>query len=283
MPVCVFTGIAASLYDGIPLNVLHLVLAFIGALCAHIGVNVLNDYFDYKSGIDLKTMRTPFSGGSGILPAASMKPRHVLLLGLSNLAIVLFIGIYFITVYKWAILPIGLAGILIIYLYTPYLTKLSYVTEFVGPGLGFGLMVLGTYFTQSGTYSASALIVSLVAGLLIANLLLLNEFPDVEADRSVGRKHLPIILGTGAAAMIYCVIAILAYIAIIAGVVANILPPLALLGLLTVPLGVKAMKSALKNHNHIKSLLPALGTNVLVVLLTPLLMSIGVLVGYLVG
>ncbi len=283
VPVCVFTGIAASLYDGIPLNVLHLVLAFIGALCAHIAVNVLNDYFDYRSGIDLKTQRTPFSGGSGILPAASMKPSHVLFLGLSNLAIVILIGIYFIIVYKLAILPIGLPGVLIIYLYTPYLTKISYVTEFVGPGLGFGLIVLGTYFTQSGTYSASALIVSLVAGLLIANLLLLNEFPDVEADRSVGRKHLPIILGTGTAVVIYCAIAILAYVAIIAGVATNILPPLALLGLLTVPLGIKAMNSALENHNNIKRLLPALGTNVLVVLLTPLLMSIGIMVKSFVG
>lgn len=212
-----------------------------------------------------------------------MKPRQVFLLGLGNLAVILAIGIYFITVYKWSILPIGLAGVLIIYLYTPYLTKLSGVTELVGPGLGCGLVPLGTYFTQTGSYSSSAVIVSIVAGLLIANLLLLNEFPDVEADRSVGRKHLPIILGTGTAAAIYCVIAVLAYVAIIVGVATRVLPPLALLGLLTVPLGVKAMKSALKNHNHIKSLLPALGTNVLVVLLTPLLMSIGVLVGYLVG
>src|SRR4030042_5008663 len=59
----------------------HALLAFLGLLLCHIGVNVLNDYFDYRSGIDLKTRRTPFSGGSGILPAGLLGARSVYLFG----------------------------------------------------------------------------------------------------------------------------------------------------------------------------------------------------------
>jgi 1,4-dihydroxy-2-naphthoate octaprenyltransferase len=275
-PVCVFTGVAASLYQGHPFNVLYFVLAFVGALFAHISVNVLNDYFDYRSGIDIKAKRTPFSGGSGILPAALLKPRKVYLLGIGSLCLVAAIGIYFLWVYGLSMLPIGLLGVLLIYLYTPYATKLPGVSE-VAAG-GFSLIVLGTYFTQSGTYGAIAAVVTGVAGLLIANLLLLNEFPDVEADRSAGRRQLPIVLGRQKAAKVYCLILASTYALIIAGAVAEILPLLALLGLATLPLGIKAMKGALKYHSDINALVPYLGTNVFVVLLTPLLMSVGIII-----
>jgi 1,4-dihydroxy-2-naphthoate octaprenyltransferase len=263
---------------GYPFNALHLVLAFFGALFAHISVNVLNDYFDYKSGIDLKVQRTPFSGGSGILPAALLKPKRVYLLGIGNLAVTILIGIYFLFIYRWAILPIGLLGVALILLYTPYLTKLPGITELVGPGLGFALMVLGTYVTQTGAYSAVAIVVSVVAGLLIANLLLLNEFPDVEADRGAGRRHLPIILGKERTAKIYCSVVALAYALILGAVIAKVLPLLALLGLATLPLGIKAMKGVLRFHSDIGNLIPAMGMNVYLVLLTPLLMSAGILI-----
>jgi 1,4-dihydroxy-2-naphthoate octaprenyltransferase len=127
----------------------YFVLTFFGALFAHISVNVLNDYFDYKSGIDLRTHRTPFSGGSGILPTGMLRPRNVLLLGLGSLAVTSIIGIYFIYTKMWVILPVGLLGVLLVLIYTPYLTRLPGVTELVGPGLGFGLMALGTYVVQT--------------------------------------------------------------------------------------------------------------------------------------
>lgn len=139
-------------------------------------------------------------------------------------------------------------------------------------------MVLGTYFAQDGTYSAAAVVSSIVAFLLIANLLLLNEIPDVEADRVGGRRHLPITLGTGAAAKAYCLIVVLTYAVIAGGVILEILPALALLGFMTLPLGIKAIKGASKNHTNIAALIPSLATNVIVVLVTPLLMSIGIMI-----
>jgi 1,4-dihydroxy-2-naphthoate octaprenyltransferase len=138
--------------------------------------------------------------------------------------------------------------------------------------------VLGTYVTQSGDYRVSSVLVSLVAGLLIANLLLINEFPDVEADRPAGRKHLPIIIGRAKSAWVYCAIAVLTYAVIIVGVAIGSLPLWALLGLATLPLGVKAMAGALKYHSDLPNLMPALGMNVMNVLLTPTLMSVGIII-----
>jgi len=278
VPVCVFSGVAVSLFEDKPFRPLYFALAFVGALFAHIAVNVLNEYSDYKTGIDFNTKPTPFSGGSGILPSGKLEAKKVFIFGLTCLAITAAIGIYFITVYKWTIVPVGVIGVLIVFLYTPYLTKLSGITEIVGPGLGFGLMVLGTYVTQTGGYSAGAAVVSVVAGLLIADLLLINEFPDVEADRAAGRKHLPIILGKTKAGIIYSILLVGAYIAIIAGAAAGVLPWLALLGLLTLPLGFKAMLGAVKYNNDMSKLVPALGADVITVLVTPLLMSIGIVI-----
>lgn len=271
-PVCVFTGVAASVYAGYPINLWHLTLAFIGGLLAHISVNVLNEYHDYRSGIDLKTSRTPFSGGSGIrvLPA-----QQVHFVGLASLGLVLVIGIYFLFVYRLSILPIGLLGAILIYFYTPSIARVPGMSE-VAAG-GFALMVLGTYFTQTGSYGMVAAVVTIVAWLLVANLLLLNEFPDTEADRSGGRKHLPIVIGRGGAAKVYCGITAAVYAVIVAGVVSAILPPSALLGLATLPLGIKAVKGALRHHSDFPALVPFLAINVQVVLLTPLLMSIGLI------
>ena len=280
VPVCVFSGVAVSLFDKHAFRPLYFALAFIGALFAHIAVNVLNEYSDYKTGVDFNTQRTPFSGGSGILPSGKLNPKKVFIFGLTCLAITSAIGIYFITVYKWTIVPVGVIGVLIVFLYTPYLTRLPGITEIIGPGLGFGLMVLGTYVTQTGGYSAGAAAVTVVAGLLIADLLLINEFPDVEADRVVGRKHLPIILGKTKAGIIYSVLLIGAYVTIIAGAAADVLPWLALLGLLTLPLGFKAMLGAVKYNNDMSKLVPALGMDVITVLVTPLLMSIGIVIAH---
>jgi 1,4-dihydroxy-2-naphthoate octaprenyltransferase len=69
-----------------------------------------------------------------------------------------------------------------------------------------------------------------------------------------------------------------AYITIIAGAAAGVLPWLALVGLLTLPLAFKAMQAAVKYNNDMSKLVPALGMDVITVLVTPLLMSIGIVI-----
>ena len=137
-------------------------------------------------------------------------------------------------------------------------------------------MVLGVYFTQTGGYSPIAVIVTIVAGILIANLLFLNEFPDVHADKIGRRKHLPVILGRKTSAKIYSISTAIVYALIVGAVIAKILPLLALVSLATLPLSAKAIQGTLKYHSTIERLVPYMGINVLIVLLTPLLLSIGI-------
>ena len=280
-PICVLVGVAAAAYDDFDLNPLHVILTLIGALLAHISVNVLNDYFDYRSGIDLAAKRTPFSGGSGILPAGLLKAQQVYLFGLVSLIGVGAIGIYFTIEYGWKILPLGVVGMLVVYLYTTHITRNPLLCA-IAPGLGFGpLMVVGTYFAQTGEYSVTAGLASLVPGFLVSNLLLLNQFPDVEADKVASRRHIPIAYGRRFGAKVYAALMAATYVSLAAAVGFRILPLTALIGLLTLPLAVKTVMGALKNFDDMEKLMPSLGMNIQVILLTTLLTGVGILLGLL--
>jgi len=251
----------------------YAILAFIGLLLCHISVNVLNDYYDYKSGIDLKTRRTPFSGGSGFLPAASLNPQHVLWFGLACFLLAVPIGVYFVLFSGWLLLPLLIVAAICILLYTPLLTKLGWPEWSPGIGLG-ALPVLGAYFVQTGEYTLPALVASIPSGILVHNLLLLNEFPDAEADKTAGRRTLPITMGGRGAGIVYSALTILLYLWIVGWVIAGLMPVFCLVALLTLPFAIKGIQGAL-NYQDESKLMPAMANNVLMVLLTQLLLGIG--------
>jgi 1,4-dihydroxy-2-naphthoate octaprenyltransferase len=185
-PACVLLGAATADWSGSPLNFYYLALALIGAVGAHISVNALNEYHDFASGLDFNTEPTPFSGGSGTLPRNPYKSHVALITGISSITVTVLVGIYFLRVRGLWLLPVGLLGLVTIVTYTKWVTRNAFLC-LIAPGLGFGpCMVMGTDFVLTGTYSWSSFIASLVPFFLVSDLLLLNQFPDVEADRTVG-------------------------------------------------------------------------------------------------
>jgi len=270
--VLAFLGTSLAWYEG-HFHLGHAVLAFFGLLLAHISVNTLNDYFDYRSGIDLATRRTPFSGGSGILPAALLTPRQVLWLGIVSLLLAALIGVYFLAASGWLLLPLLLVAALCVLLYTPVILKTPWPEWAAGLGLGF-LPVMGMYFIQTGTYSWHAVIAAVASGILVHNLLLLNEFPDAEADRGAGRKTLPITMGGTGASLVYAALTLTVYLWIIGWVIAGVVPVFGLIALLTLPFALKAIQGA-RRHHEMARLMPGMANNVLVVLLTQLLLGFG--------
>ena len=277
-PACVLVGAGTAFWITGQFHLGNFLIVLLGALGTHISVNALNEYFDFRSGLDLRTQRTPFSGGSGTLPAQPGAARNALATGLIALAIVGIVGIYFFYQRGWAILPLGLLGMVVIYTYTNWLLRNPF-GSLVAPGLGFGtLMVMGTHFALTGEYSWTAFVASLVPFFLVSNLLLLNQFPDVEADKTVNRRHFPILIGRKASARIYAAFLAGAYLAIVAGVALRLLPVWALLGLGTLPLAFKAAQTALQHPDDLPRLMPALGQNVLINILTPLLLAIGLFI-----
>ena len=136
------------------------------------------------------------------------------------------------------------------------------------------LPILGLYFVQAAQYTWHAVIAAVPSGILVHNLLLLNEFPDAEADSRAGRKTLPIIMGGAQSSLVYAAFTLAVYLCIIGWVIVRVMPVFSLISLLTLPFALKAIKGSRK-HQDMAQLVPAMGSNVLVVLVTQLLLGIG--------
>ncbi len=251
-------------------------LAFLGILLAHVSVCVLNDYFDFKSGVDLKTQPTPFSGGSGSIVNGLITPGQALWIVIGSLVVIIPLGVYFTLTVGWGLLPLLLIAAGCVVLYTPFILKLNWPEWAPGVGLG-SLPVLGAFFVQTGAFPMAAVVASIPSGILVHNLLLLNEFPDVEADTTANRRTMPIVLGKRPAAWVYSALTGLVYLWIVGAVIAGQMPPFALLGLLTLPLAVKAVQASM-HFDDMGRLVPGMVSNVMVVLLTQLLMAIGYII-----
>jgi 1,4-dihydroxy-2-naphthoate octaprenyltransferase len=278
-PVCVAVGIGTAYWQTGSLNWLNVLLVLIGGLSAHVCINVFNEYFDFKSGVDAKTQRTPFSGGSGALQANPELVRATFWLAWGSFALTALIGTYFVWLQGWQLLPVGILGLVLLVTYTVWWVYHP-VLCLIAPGLGFGvLMVMGTHFALTGFYSWTAFVASLVPTFLVSDLLLLNQFPDVEADRSVGRKHYPILVGRKTSAVLYGGFLLLAYFSIVFGVVLNLLPLPCLIALLTAILAWRAYSGVRGNEDNPPALGPSMGMNVIVNLATPVLLAIGLFIG----
>jgi 1,4-dihydroxy-2-naphthoate octaprenyltransferase len=278
-PICVFLGASTAIAARGDIDVTALLLAVIAALCAHISVNTLNEYHDFKTGLDLLTTKTPFSGGSGALPQNPAVAGLVLAIGLTTLLLTAVIGIYFILNNGPLLLILGVAGIVIILTYTRWLNRWPLLC-LIAPGLGFGvLIVVGTHLVLAGSSSHAAWLASLVPFFLVNNLLLLNQYPDIEADRSIGRHHLPIAYGTTISSYVYGLFSLAAYAAILAGVAYGYFPGLGLVALLPAVLSLYSLRGALRHGEKIGSYPRYLAANVAATLLTPLVLGIAILYG----
>lgn len=276
-PACVFLGISTVIAQNTAVNPLLASLVMLGALLAHISVNTFNEYFDLKSGLDLNTIRTPFSGGSGALPQNPEMAPAVLALAVASLLLTALIGLYLIHLHGWALAPLGVLGLMIIVAYTPWINR-SALLCLVAPGLGFGLlMIAGTHFALTGRYTPLAWAAAGVPFFLVNNLLLLNQFPDLDADRAAGRRHLPIRWGTTVASGVYAGSALAAYAIILLAVAQGLFAASGLLALLSLPLAVFAWRGAVNHGERIGEHPAHLAANVATAVLTPILLGIGLM------
>ena len=278
-PTCVGLGVASAVYTGSTINIFHVALVLACAVSAHISVNALNEYDDFKTGLDFKTSPTPFSGGSKAIPENPEKAHHALITGIISLSLTILIGLYFGYVRGWMLLPLVAFGVLIIVSYTKWITK-SPILCLIAPGLGFGhLMVMGTDFVLTGTYSWTAFVISMVPFFLVSDLLLLNQFPDIEPDREIGRKHLPITMGIKTCVMVYSLFLLLAYLSIVVGWLLNLIPVQSLISLICVVFAIHTIAGVKQNADSIPDLIPFMGKNVALIIVTQILLTIGIIWG----
>ena len=274
-PLNYSVGLAAAYIEGC-FDTFHSVLGLVGVLFAHISINVINDYFDYESGLDLKTRRTPFSGGSGILPAGALNPRSVYHFALACLLLGGAIGVYFAYKMGWMLLPLILFAAFTIYFYTPLLSHWYIGELFTGINFGF-LMAVGAYFIMTGRYSVSAFVPAVIPGILGATLLFINEFPDLEPDREVGRRNIVMSIGLERASRVYAVLVASPYVWVLVCVATRLMPWTTLVAFLTLPTALKAARGAIAHHSDVEKLTPALGANIQWILSMTLLTTLGLL------
>ena len=285
----VLIGLALSIKypheSGTEFNYLNAFLLILGVVLAHISVNLFNEYSDYFTRIDFKTNRTPFSGGSGMMVSGKSKPSEVLTVAIITLVVAFAIGIYFSIISHWSIIIISILGTFSIVFYTNFLAKKMLGELFAGLALG-SLVVLGAYIGMSASPSmtigsllpAEVAWLSIPPGILTALLLFINQFPDMEADIEGGRKHLVIRLGKKKSAWVYTAGMFMTFAIIL------ILPLIGLssywiyLALFPIPLAVKASVTAIKFGEFNNKMVPALGSNVLTVLSTDLLIAVAIFI-----
>ncbi len=277
-PVCIFLGASIVIAKQGDIDIFLFILALLGALSAHVSVNTLNEYFDFKSGLDLTTEKTKFSGGSGALPRHPEMAGRVLFVGIGTLFATLVIGGFFIWQSGVEIIPVGVTGFALIVTYTGWINRHPWLC-LIAPGLGFGfLMVVGTQFVLAGEYMTLSFFVAVIPFLLVNNLLLLNQYPDIHADSNAGRYHFPIAYGVKRSNIVYGLFSLATILAIIIYVVAGYLPVLSLIALLPMPLAFFSLSGAVKYGEMIGGFPQYLGTNVAVTLLTPLLLAISIII-----
>ncbi|MDH3311712.1 MAG: prenyltransferase [Nitrosopumilus sp.] len=259
--IAVSVGLALNWWQNSSIDLLDALLTFAGVMALHASVDLLNDFWDFKRGIDTKTKRTKMSGGTGVLPEGLLKPSSVYRAGIAFLFIGSLIGVYFVITDGIPIAIILGFAILSIYFYS---------TKIVDSGLGEffvavkgSMIVMGTFFIQSGQINIESILGGIVVGSLSALVLFIASFPDHDADKSKGRKTLVIAVGKEKASKLFWIFPLISYSAIIFGVSTNLFPLLSLISLLSIPLMIKSGLGLQKNYDAVENLVPSMSSTLL--------------------
>lgn len=258
--IAVSNGLAISWWKFHEFDLFYALLTYVGVACLHASVDLLNDYWDYKRGIDKMIKRTPFSGGTGVLPENLLNPTSVYRAGLTFLILGTCIGIYFVLVRGVTIAVILAFAVLAIYFYS---------TSIVNAGLGElfvaikgAMIVLGTFFVQVSQITPEPLYTGAIVGLLSASVLFINSFPDYDADKAKGRRTLVIMMGKSRASRVFVCFPILVYALISIGIILNMTTIYSLMCMAALPFGINACRRLRATHEDSNVIIQAMGSTV---------------------
>jgi 1,4-dihydroxy-2-naphthoate octaprenyltransferase len=218
-------------------------LVLAGLIILHAATNLINDYYDVRSGVDFLDVSTAQYRPHPLLEG-KLTPRQVRNGALLLYAIAVVIGIYLAAERGWQLLWIGCIGIFASLAYTapPFRYKYKALGEFSVFLMWGPLMVGGAYFIQRQEFATEALWVSLPFGTLVALVLLINNTRDIRHDKQKGIVTLPILIGERNGLRLYTALVVLAYVGIL---LMSLLGPLdlwALIVLASLPLALRLLK-----------------------------------------
>ncbi|QDF66564.1 1,4-dihydroxy-2-naphthoate polyprenyltransferase [Shewanella sp. SNU WT4] len=201
-----------------------LAIALISTLCAvllQIAVNLANDYFDFKSGVDTDERLGPVRvTQSGLLPATTV--RNGMIAALITAILIGFILIWHGGPVVAALAIFAVLGALS-YSGGPYPLAshgLGEVAAFVFFGL---VAVVGSYFIQAGSTTVDAWLLGSAIGLFNAAIMLVNNTRDITTDTKAGKRTLAVRIGNKAAKNLYQALVYLPFALIIGGFLLGLL------------------------------------------------------------
>ena len=274
--VAVSAGLAITWWQTGNITLFDAVLTMAGVLCLHASVDLLNDYWDFKRGIDTTTQRTKMSGGSGVLPDGLLKPAQVYVAGIIFLIIGASIGIYFVATNGVTIGIILAFAVISIYFYSTKLVNWGLAEVFVT--IKGTMIVVGTYFVQTQQITEPVVLCGIIIGVLSSLVLFITSFPDYDADKAKGRKTLVISLGKQNSCSILWVFPAIAYGITITAVISEIFPISCLIILATIPLIIKSGYKLKQNYEELTNLIPAMSSTLYFSRITGALLVVGFLV-----
>ncbi|ALS98399.1 hypothetical protein AT746_09110 [Lacimicrobium alkaliphilum] len=237
----------------------------------HISVNCLNEYQDFRSGLDFKTIKTPFSGGSGALPEHPQAAPAVLVMAVVSLVLCVSLGLYLVNGMGWLAYGMGLLAVTLILSYTRWLNRMPLVC-LMAPGTGFGIvMVTGSIYVLTGRLELFGLVVSLLPFFLVNNLLLVNQYPDIKADREHGRRTAPGHYGTKASNRIYAFFSLCCGLTLIVVLLMAQGRGWSWLLMLPLLLNIKVLSGLVRENYQAAGFQKTMALNVMVTLLVPVL------------
>lgn len=273
--IAVSVGLVISWWHIGQIDILYAIMTMGGVISLHASVDLLNDYWDFKRGIDTQTQRTKMSGGTGVLPEGLLQPNQVYRAGIAFLIIGALIGSYFVIIDGIVIGVILTFAVVSIYFYSTKIVDSGLAEIFVA--IKGTMIVLGTYFIQTLEINLTTIMGGIFIGALSSLVLFITSFPDFEADKAKGRKTLVISVGKQKATMVFWIFPIVVYSILISGIFYEIFPIYCIISLAMFPLIIKAGLLLKQNFDDINKLIPAMSYTITFSRITGALFVIGFL------
>jgi 1,4-dihydroxy-2-naphthoate octaprenyltransferase len=242
-------------------NFWYFILVIIGVTVHHIGLNMIDDVFDYLHAVDRShgEEKNPYTGGSGVLTRGLLPASYVLAASILCYLIGIVIAIYLTIVVGWPVLIFAVFGVFSSVFYT--MPPIRYGYRGFGELsllINFGPVVcLGAFYVQTRSIACEPFIVSLVPGFLMWSMIVINEIPDYEEDRQAGKLNLVARFGRKPGVVLYVAGLICAYGTVFLSVTFNVTPFSILLGLLTVPIAYNSYRTLNSNYMDKMKIAPA--------------------------
>lgn len=281
--LCASVGLFAAIYFK-TINLYLGLIAILGVIIVQIAVNLIDDYVDYKVGIDKETTKTKFSGGSILVTSKKVTTKNILIISIFALFIAGLLGVYILSflsifVVEFIILII-IFGFIATVFYARYLTHVPFFSEpFVS--ISFAVVGLAVFVVATNSFlNALALFffVLIPSGMQVGVAMIANELPDKNVDEKYGRRNTVIMLSDHKkSGLLYLLYYVVVFFLIFAGIYVRFLPITFLITLIVLP-GIYKVWKGIDSYKDPETHEKTMGINTITAFIFIILLSLAFII-----